>query len=58
MELECLKYKEKMAAEDAECRHPADYCQYRYSCMIQFIAKENQKERQLAVPVTIENKQT
>ena len=41
MELECFKYNEKMQAEDALCRHPADYCKYRTSCMIQFMSSEN-----------------
>ena len=41
MELECVKYHEKMESERAACRHPADYCQHRTSCMIHFIEKEN-----------------
>ena len=41
MELVCVKYNEKMQAEDALCRHPADYCKYRTSCMIQFVSSEN-----------------
>jgi hypothetical protein len=41
MELECAKYSEKMDAEQAACRHPGDYCQYRKSCMIQFIEREH-----------------
>lgn len=41
MELECVKYKEKMKAEDAVCKHPGDYCKYRTSCMIQFMSSEN-----------------
>ena len=41
MELECIKYGEKMAAEQAKCRHPGDYCQHRKSCMIQFMEREN-----------------
>ncbi len=41
MELECAKYGEKMEAEQAECRHPGDYCQHRKFCMIQFIEREN-----------------
>lgn len=41
MELECFKYKEKMKADEAYCKHPGDYCKYRTSCMIQFISSEN-----------------
>ena len=41
MELECYKYKEKMKAEGAVCRHPGDYCKYRTSCVIQFMSSEN-----------------
>ena len=41
MELECAKYGEKTDAEQARCRHPKDYCQYRKSCMIQFVEREN-----------------
>jgi len=40
MELECIKYKEKMKAEEAVCRHPGDYCKYRTSCMIVFLGSE------------------
>jgi hypothetical protein len=43
MELECAKYHEKMNSEQAACRHPADYCQFRTSCMIDFIGKENKR---------------
>ena len=41
MELECFKYKEKMNADEAYCKHPGDYCKYRTSCMIQFLGGEN-----------------
>jgi len=44
MQLQCDKYKEIMAAEEAECRHPDDYCQTRMSCMIQFLEKERKRE--------------
>jgi len=46
VELECTKYKEKMASEEAACRHPGDYCQFRSSCMIQFLEKENRSNRE------------
>jgi len=45
MELECMKYNEKMQAEDAMCQHPGDYCKYRTSCMIQFMSSENKTEK-------------
>ncbi|WP_420208522.1 RNA polymerase II-associated protein [Candidatus Electronema sp. JC] len=48
MELECAKYGEKMDSADAACRHPGDYCQYRKSCMIQFIERENRGSRSQA----------
>ena len=41
MELECEKYHEKIDSEQAACRHSGDYCQYRTSCMIHFIEKDN-----------------
>jgi hypothetical protein len=41
MKLECAKYGEKMDSAKAACRHPGDYCQYRQSCMIQFMEREN-----------------
>ncbi len=44
MQLQCEKYKESMEAEEAECRHPDDYCQTRTSCMIQFLEKERKRE--------------
>jgi hypothetical protein len=40
MELECVKYKEKMDSEGAYCRHPGDYCKDRSSCIIHFTGKE------------------
>ena len=46
MEVECIKYGEKMDSADAACRHPGDYCQYRTSCMIQFIERENRGKDQ------------
>ncbi len=40
MELECVKYKEKMDSEGARCRHPEDYCKDRTSCIINFMSLE------------------
>ncbi|MCW5205802.1 hypothetical protein VU08_02560 [Desulfobulbus sp. F5] len=48
MELECVKYGEKMDAAQATCKHPGDYCQHRQSCMIQFIERENRGEQKTA----------
>ena len=48
MELECVKYNEKMQAENAFCRHPGDYCKYRTSCMIQFMSGENKTDMKSA----------
>ena len=44
MQLICEKYKETMESEDAECRHPDDYCQTRTSCMISYMEKERKRE--------------
>ena len=41
MELECVKYHEKMDSTQAVCRHPGDYCQDRQACMINCIEKGN-----------------
>ena len=41
MELECIKYKERVQAKDAVCHHPGDYCKYRTSCIIQFMSSES-----------------
>ena len=43
MKLTCSKYNEKVDSEHAVCRHPGDYCQYRTSCMIIFLEKENRR---------------
>ncbi len=44
MELECIKYKEKVDSADPVCRHPDDYCKYRTSCIIQFMSSEDKKQ--------------
>ncbi len=46
MQLICEKYKEKMAADEARCRHPQEYCKFRSSCMIHFLGRERSRERQ------------
>lgn len=45
MKLVCDKFKESMDSENAECRHPNDYCQTRTSCIICFIEKERKREQ-------------
>ncbi len=47
MQLICDKYKETMESEDAECRHPDDYCQIRSSCIINYMGKERKREQAL-----------
>lgn len=44
MKLVCEKFKDSMEAEEAECRHPNDYCQTRTSCIIVFLEKERKRE--------------
>ena len=44
MELICEKYKEKMKAEGAFCRHPGEYCKFRNACMIHFLSKESKRQ--------------
>lgn len=44
MELECVKYHEKMTSAEAHCRHLNDYCKYRSSCIIHYMEKENSYE--------------
>lgn len=44
MELECVKYKEKMASEDAACTHPGDYCKFRTACIIHFLGAEKKSK--------------
>ena len=44
MQLICEKFKEAMTADEAECRHPDDYCTTRTSCMIHFLGKERKRE--------------
>ncbi|MHB8789800.1 MAG: RNA polymerase II-associated protein [Desulfobulbaceae bacterium] len=52
MEVECVKYRERMDSEQAECRHPGDYCKFRSSCIIHFLGGVKKKEG--AVPSTNE----
>jgi hypothetical protein len=51
MDLECIKYHEKMSADTAVCRHPKDYCKYRTSCIIHFLGLENRKKGRPAASV-------
>ena len=45
MKLQCQKYMEEFDSEDAFCRHPGEYCKFRGSCMIEFIAREKKGAR-------------
>jgi len=45
MDLICEKYKDKVDPEAPECRHSEDYCQFRTSCIIQFMEKEKRREQ-------------
>lgn len=44
MEVECVKYGERMPSEQAVCRHPGEYCKFRTSCIIHFLGSEKRKE--------------
>jgi len=44
MELVCSKFNETMPQELARCRHTADYCRYRTSCMIHFLEQDRLRE--------------
>jgi hypothetical protein len=44
LEVECVKYRERMDSEQAECRHPGDYCKFRSSCIIHFLGGEKKNE--------------
>ena len=46
MQLVCEKYKEKMAADEARCRHAQEYCKFRSSCMIHFLERERGRGRE------------
>lgn len=46
MELICEKYREKEAAATARCRRPREYCKFRASCMIHFLARENSNQQE------------
>lgn len=43
MDVECVKYRERMDAEQAECRHPGDYCKDRSSCIIHYLGGEKKR---------------
>ncbi|MCF8056276.1 MAG: hypothetical protein K9K37_06520 [Desulfocapsa sp.] len=46
MKLICEKFKESMESEDAECRHPDDYCPTRTACIILYLEKERKREQE------------
>jgi phosphoribosyl-AMP cyclohydrolase len=41
MDLFCEKYKEEVAAAEARCRHPKEYCKFRTACIIHFMGGED-----------------
>jgi len=41
MDLICEKYNEKVAASDARCHHPQEYCKFRSACIIHFMGGED-----------------
>ena len=41
MDLFCEKYKENIAAAEARCRHPKEYCKFRTACIIHFMGGED-----------------
>jgi len=51
MDLFCEKYNETIAADEARCRHPKEYCKYRTACLIHFMGGEdsNSSTEQLAI---------
>ena len=44
MELVCEKYKEKMTADTARCRHPKEYCKFRTACIIHFMGGKERED--------------
>ena len=50
MEVECVKYGERMDSELAVCRHPGDYCKFRSSCIIHFLGSDKGKGATVAAP--------
>jgi len=45
VQLECEKYKDKVDSDAPVCRHADDYCQFRSSCIIHFMEKENRRKQ-------------
>lgn len=44
---DCMKYQTKVCAEHPQCKDPKLYCKFRPSCMIHFLAKQKDGERDL-----------
>jgi len=55
MELECEKYKEKVDSENAVCRHPDDYCQFRSGCIIRFMERERRGQQKSSATIQAGN---
>lgn len=46
MKVICEKYREKMSAEQAICRHPVEYCKFRSACLVHFMDREKKSENE------------
>ena len=49
VKLICEKHNASMDEEGAVCRHPADYCKFRTSCLIHFLGSEKAGEEKVDV---------
>ncbi|MDZ7641134.1 MAG: RNA polymerase II-associated protein [Desulfurivibrio sp.] len=54
MELLCEKYGEKMARQEARCRHPGEYCKFRSSCVINMLGREDDRDGRQSAAVADE----
>ena len=45
MDLFCEKYNEQMPADGAFCRHPKEYCKFRTSCIIHYMASASDETK-------------
>ena len=45
MELTCEKYKEKLKNDKAFCTHLEEYCKFREACIINFMTREQDREK-------------
>lgn len=42
----CMKYERQVDTEQDPCPHPAEYCRYRESCVINMLCTENKQCRE------------